>query len=144
GVGALAGGAPFVSAELQRPGGGRTFLTLHENVKAGESHQLAVLEVKGRPNVWRVWLDGAPAGDPVYLAGSSGRWKPMVTAESWNGGQAGCNRFDFRFQHVSVAAAAGRSWAAVLPGYRLLDPRYRPRQPLPAPRGSRLTAGGPP
>lgn len=142
GIGALAAGTPFVYAELQRPGGARTFFTLHENVKAGESHQLAVLEVKGRPDVWRVWLDGAPAGDPVYLAGSSGRWKPMVTAESWNGGESVCNRFSFRFQHVSVAAAPGGSWAAFVPGYRFLDRGYRLRQLLPAPKDSRVASGG--
>jgi hypothetical protein len=142
GIGALEGGTPFVYAELMRPGGGRTFLTLHENVKAGESHQLAVLEVKGRPNAWRVWLDGTPAGDPVYLAGSSGRWKPMATAESWNGGRPVCNAFAFRFQQVSVATAPGGSWAAFRPGYRFLDHGYRLRQLLPAPRNARVTAGG--
>jgi hypothetical protein len=142
GVGALAGGTPFVYAEWQRPGVGRTFLTLHENVKAGEAHQLAVLEVKGRPNLWRIWLDDAPVTDSVYLAGSSGRWKPTATAESWNGGQAVCNTFAFRFQHVSVATAPGGSWAPFTPGYRFLDRGYLLHQLLPAPKDSRVTAGG--
>ncbi|MFL5926174.1 MAG: hypothetical protein ACJ77E_04485 [Gaiellaceae bacterium] len=142
GLGALPGGTPFVYAEIQRPGTGRTFLTLHENVEAGESHQLAVLEVKGRPNVWRIWLDGAPATGPLEVAGSSGRWKPMATAESWNGGQSVCNTFSFRFQRVNVATAPGGSWGAFTPGYRFLDHGYVLHQLLPAPKDSRITAGG--
>jgi hypothetical protein len=66
----------------------------------------------------------------------------MATAESWNGGRSVCNRFSFRFQHVSVATAAGGSWAAFQPGYRFLDRGYRLRQLLPAPNDARVTSGG--
>ena len=141
GVGALAGGSPFVYVEYARGGAGRTFLDLRDDVKAGESHKLAVLEVKGRPNIWRVWVDGAPATRPIYLAGSSGRWKPTATAEAWNGGRTVCNTFAFRFDHIDVAAAPGGSWATFKPGYRFLDRGYSLHQLLPAPKDTRVPAG---
>jgi hypothetical protein len=142
GIAALPGSSPLVYAEIQRAGAGRSFVSLRENVQAGQSHRLAVLEMKGRPNFWRVWVDGAPATKPIHLAGSTGRWKPMATAESWNGGAAVCNAFAFRFEQVGVAGTLGGSWSAFVPGYRFLDRGYRIRERRPVPAHARVPAGG--
>ena len=92
-----------------------------ENVAVGESHRVAVLEVAGRPNVWRVWVDGKPVAKPLLLPGSTKRWRPIATAESWNGGNASCNSFSFRFDGVSVASVGGGGWQAFVPGFTFQD-----------------------
>lgn len=142
GIAALPGGAPLVYAEILRAGSTPTFLSLREQVDVNEPHRIAVLEMHGRPNYWRVWVDGAPATGPLRLAGSTGRWKPMATAESWNGGTPVCNAFSFRFEQVGVAGALGGAWAAFTPGYRFLDRGYRVRPLHPGPAFKRTPAGG--
>ena len=140
GIASLPGESTLVYAEIERPGSAPTFVSLLENVQPGQSHRIAVLEIKSRPNWWRVWLDGAPATDPIHLIGSSGRWKPIATAETSNGGQQVCNSFAFRFDTVGVAASRGGSWQTFAPGYRFLDRGYRLTQLRPAPNGTRLSA----
>jgi hypothetical protein len=65
--------------------------------------------------------------NPIFLRGSSLRWAPIATAESWNGGHGACNRFSFRFEHVSVSRSPGGSWLAFKPGYKFLDSGYSVR-----------------
>ena len=55
------------------------------------------------------------------------RWSPIATAENWNGGQAACNQFSFRFERVSVSQGLGGSWHAFEPGYKFLDSGYSVR-----------------
>ena len=55
------------------------------------------------------------------MRGSSGRWAPIATAESWNAGTATCNEFGFRFERVSVSYGGGGSWRPFVPGHRFLD-----------------------
>jgi hypothetical protein len=90
------------------------FPTYHQvaaNLPAGKTAALAVLELRGRPNWWQVWLDGAAVSPPVRLPASHHRWRPTATAESWDGGQGGaCNNFLFDFHRVRVAHAPGGSW----------------------------------
>ncbi|MDT7788816.1 MAG: hypothetical protein QOF58_7235, partial [Pseudonocardiales bacterium] len=74
---------------------------------------------------WRVWLNGKPVSAPVELRGSSGRWRPMATAESWAGTGTACNEFDYRFEGVRVAAATGGSWRSFVGGHTFLDSGYR-------------------
>ncbi len=143
GIASLPGTAPMVYAEITHAGKSPSLLPLLENVAVGESHRLAVLEVAGRPGVWRVWLDGKPATDPIVLPGSSGRWRPIATAESWNGGTHRCNAFSFRFEGVAVAARAGGRWSSFVPGFRFLDRGYMLRPLAPARSSQRmLTADG--
>jgi hypothetical protein len=119
--------APFLYAEITRPGAAPSFQLIEEAVPLGESRNVAVLEMSGRPNWWRVWVDGDPVTKPVFLRGSSMRWSPIATAESWNGGQVACNRFTFRFEQVSVSHGLGGSWFAFEPGYKFLDSGYSVR-----------------
>jgi len=144
GVAAMPGTPLMVYAEITRPGRAPAFLPLHQDVAVGESHRLAVLEMSRRPGVWRVWLDGQPVTDPIVLPGSHRRWEPLATAESWNGGEATCNGFRFRFEKVGVARSLGGSWLPFVPGVTFRDRGYQVRQLSPAPAGSRLLSAGSP
>ena len=92
------------------------FIPVEEGVAFGRPHKLAVLEMAGRPGWWRVWVDGQAVTDPVRMRGSSGRWAPIATAESWNAGTPACNAFGFRFERVSVSYGGGGSWRPFVPG----------------------------
>ena len=143
GVAALPNTPTMVYAEITRPGIDPVFVPLLQDVQVGESHRLAVLEMNRRPGVWRVWLDGQPATDPIVLEGSHRLWKPIATAESWNGGVATCNRFGFRFERVGVARSLGGSWRTFEPGATFRDRGYLVRQLRPAPSGARTLASDP-
>ncbi len=121
GVASLPDTPAMVYAEITRAGKEPEFVPVLENVAVGESHRVAVLEVAGRPNVWRVWVDGKPVTKPLLLPGSTERWRPIATAESWSGGNASCNSFSFRFDGVSVASAGGGGWHAFVPGFTFQD-----------------------
>lgn len=140
GIASLPGTAPLLYAEIARAGAEPVFRALRYGVRPGERHRLAVMEIAARPGWWRVWLDGAPVTKPIELRGSSGRLKPIVTAESWNGDSPVCNGFAFRFEHVGLAASAGGSWRAFVPGYRFQDAGLGLRQLRPAPPGTRTLA----
>ena len=105
----------MVYAEITRPGRDPVFLPLLTDVAVGEKHRLAVLEMNRRPGVWRIWLDGRPVTDPIVLEGSHKQWRPIATAESWNGGVQTCNGFGFRFERVGVARSLGGSWQQFVP-----------------------------
>jgi hypothetical protein len=121
GIASMPGMEPFVYAEITREGHDPQFVLIEEGVAVGRSHRLAVLEMSARPGWWRVWIDGRPATEPVRFRGSSGRWAPIATAESWNAGTPRCNSFGFRFERVSVSYGGGGSWRPFVPGHRFLD-----------------------
>jgi hypothetical protein len=133
GLASMPGLGTILYAEIARPGKTPQFVLLQDDVPVGESRRLAVLEMSRRPERWRVWVDGAPVTKPIHLPGSGGRWAPVATAESWNGGQVACNRFAFRFERVSVSQGRGGSWFAFRPGYRFQDGQYKLRQLAAAP-----------
>jgi len=122
GVSSFAGGESILYYELVQPGGRPRYTSLGP-VRPGEEHRLGVAEVRGRPNWWRVWVDGRAVTEPVLLPGSHRRWQPVATAESWNAGQGDCNRFAYRFANVTVASR-GR-WRPLRAGHELEDPGYR-------------------
>jgi hypothetical protein len=70
-------------------------------------------------------VNGRPASRPIYLPGSTARWRPIATAEAWDGGSGVCNRFAFRFERVEVASAPGGSWTRFRSGPRFQDKGYR-------------------
>jgi hypothetical protein len=143
GIATLPNMEPMLYAEITRPGVGPQFVPLEETVPVGEMRNLAVLEMNKRPGYWRVWVGGQPVTDPIRLPGSSGRWRPIATAESWNGGQATCSTFAFRFERVGVAGWRGGSWHPFVPGFRFLDQGYRLHQLRPAAGGARILAADP-
>jgi hypothetical protein len=95
------------------------------NVSPRLRHRVAVLEIGKRPNWWRVWLNGKPASPPIHLPGSSGRFEPIATAETWDGGSRVCNGFSYRFEGLAVAAARGGSWERFVRAHRFEDRGYR-------------------
>jgi len=133
GVASMPGMDPFVYAEITREGLDPEFLLIEQGVPVGRSHRLAVLEMSGRPGWWRVWVDGQVATEPVRLRQSSGQWAPIATAESWNGGEAACNAFSFRFERVSVSYGGGGSWRPFVTGHQFLDGGYKLRDLASAP-----------
>jgi len=148
GIGSVPGVQPFLYTEITRGGRYPKLDIVEEAVPVGQSRGLAVLEMSGRPGWWRVWVDGHPVTAPVRVRGSSGRWAPIATAESWNGGQVACNKFSFRFERVSVSYGGGGSWRPFVPGYNFLDGEYKVRALAKAPAatgayGRQLASGGP-
>ena len=121
GIASMPGMDPFLYAEITREGRDPQFVLIEEGVPVGRSHHIAVLEMSGRPGWWRVWVDGHAVTDSIELPGSSGRWAPIATAESWNAGTAACNAFAFRFERVSVSYVGGGSWRPFVSAHRFLD-----------------------
>lgn len=144
GVASMPDTPTMVYAEITRGGQDPVFVTLLQGIAVGESHKVAVLEMSGRPNYWRVWLDGAAVTEPILLANSTNRWRPIATAESWDGNRGVCNRFGFRFDGVGVAALKGGSWQAFSPGYKFLDRGFDVKRLSGSTDGQRtLSAGAP-
>jgi hypothetical protein len=97
--------------EVTRAGSSPTYHTVETDLPPGTTRQLAVLELAGRPDWWRVWVDGRAVSKPIYLPGSDGSWPGIATAESWSESKAGaCNAFGYRFDDVVVAQHSGGSW----------------------------------
>ena len=119
--------------EDARPSGPPTYHQIVGDVADGRSLKVSVLEIHGRPDWWRVWLDGRPVSKPIYLPGSHDRWTPIATAESWDGGTGGaCNTFLYHFRHIRIAHASGGGW-------RPLGSAFPIRS---APTGIRRVGGG--
>ena len=135
GIATLPGERPFVYTEVVHPDRPPELRTIASNVVAGRAHRLAVLEIKQRPGWWRVWVDGSVVVDAIRLLGTVGGWKPIATAESWNGDGHACNSFAFRFQDVALADARGGSWRPFAPGRRFLNRGYRLRRHEPSSNG---------
>jgi len=121
GIASMPGMDPTIYAEITQNGRSPQYVPVEEGVALGRSHDLAVLEMAGRPGWWRVWVDGQAVTDPVRMRGSSGRWAPIATAENWNAGVGACNAFAFRFERVSVSYGGGGSWRPFVSEHRFLD-----------------------
>jgi hypothetical protein len=133
GLASVQGTEPFLYTEITRPGRYPKFVLLEEGIQVGESRSVAVLEMAFRPGWWRVWVDGDAVTKPIRLRGSSGRWAPIATAESFNGGEVACNRFAFRFERVLVSHGRGGAWKAFESGHKFLDGGNRLRALATAP-----------
>lgn len=140
GIASIPGTPTMVYAEITRAARDPVFIPLVENVQLGERHRLAVLEMPKRQGVWRIWLDGQAVTSPIVLPGSHDRWRPIATAESWNGRTATCNTFGFRFERVGVATANGGSWQTFVPGFTFQDRGYTVRELRPAGSGQRTVS----
>jgi len=141
GVASMPNTPTMVYTEITRGGQEPVFVPLLQGVNVGESHTVAVLEMAGKPNWWRVWLDGKAVTEPVLLENSTNRWRPIATAESWNGGQPVCNAFAFRFDGVGVAEATGGTWRPFTPGSRFQDRGFEVKRLSLSPGTQRTLAG---
>ena len=140
----MPGMGTFVYAEVVRSGREPQFILIEEDVPVGASRRIAVLEMSRRPERWRIWVNGEPVTSAIHLPGSSKRWAPIATAESWNAGEAACNGFAYRFERVSVSHGRGGSWLPFRPGHEFRDANYRLRQLAAAPANghARVLADG--
>lgn len=118
-------GGPNLYYEAVRAGGSPTYHQIAANLPTGRPAHVAVLEMHARPEWWRVWVNGSPASKPIHLAGSHGRWAPIATAESWDGGSGTCNPFLYRFHGISVATAPGGTWAPLVRSYPITSSTTR-------------------
>ena len=129
--------------EVAQPGRLPTYQQVSAGVPIGTLAKVTVLEMHGRPNWWRVWLNHKPVSPPIRLPGSHGRWTPIATAESWDGGSGGtCNTFLYRFRHVSIAHAPGGGWHQLTNGYPIQSAATRIRH-LGGPAGFLAAEGRP-
>jgi hypothetical protein len=97
--------------EVAQPGRRPAYHQVAPALPAGSASRVAVVELRSRPNWWRVWLNRRPVSPAIHLAASHDAWRPIATAESWDGGTGGtCNTFLYRFRRVSIAHAAGGDW----------------------------------
>ncbi len=122
GIAGLPGGTNQLFYEVTRPGRRPEYTALVEEVEAGESYAVAVIEVPSRASWWRVEVDGRAVSPPVYLPGSHGTSEPVVTAESWNGGTPSCNGFSYRF--TAVGARRTGTWRTIVASTVLSDHGY--------------------
>jgi hypothetical protein len=112
--------------EVARPGSTPTYHELETGIMPGTIRRVMVAELRGRPGVWRIWVNGSPATEPIDLPGSHRAWVPVVTAESWGGGGAAvCNSYRYSFDRVRVVHAAGAGWRKLASGTSFQDPGYR-------------------
>ena len=132
GIASMPGMDPFSTRSSRATAASRSSSSSSKALQLAEP-QIAVLEMSGRPGWWRVWVDGNAVTEPVRLRESSGRWAPIATAESWNGGEPACNAFGFRFERVSVSYGGGGSWRPFVPAHRFLDGAHTLRDLAPAP-----------
>jgi hypothetical protein len=125
--------------EIALPGKAAQYVMLRGHIPVGKTFDVAVLEQASHPGSWRVWVDGRAVTKPVYLPGSHGAWRPVATAESWNGDTAGtCNGYSFRFDQVRMATKPGGDWQPLTTGHVLASPGYH----LDREQDTMLAAGG--
>ncbi len=126
GLNRVAGDTDKLYYEVAQPWGIR-YVELASDIPAGRRYKVAVLEVHGWRSVWRVWVNGRPVSEPIWLPGSHSKLTPMAVAESWDGGTAVCNDYEYLFQNVSLAQSPGGRWLP-LPqkdAYVMQDPGYQ-------------------
>jgi hypothetical protein len=124
GLNSLPGTGNTLYYEVTRPYAGTQYVEVARNVPTGRAMKLAVLEVAGRPNSWRVVVNGRSVSPDIELQGSHLRLTPMAMAESWDGGRPACNRYAYKYEQVSLANAPGGSWRAARSTAVLQDRGY--------------------
>src|SRR5918998_2501052 len=124
GLAGLPGTGSKLYYEVAQPGKAPVYHELMSHVEPGQRIRVAVLEMNRRPNHWRIWVNGEFVSEPVFLPGSSRRWQPIATAETWDGGRRACNGYGYRFERLRVATWRGGSWVRFRSGHRWQDPGY--------------------
>jgi hypothetical protein len=124
GLNSTPGSASHLYYEYMAPGAtDTTYVELRKDVPVGDSHRVGVAEVKGKPDWWRVTVDGAPAAADIYLPGSHAKWHPSVSAESFRPSEGPCNRYSYNLSAVKVSAAGAPATSSLFsvadPGYHL-------------------------
>jgi hypothetical protein len=115
--------------ELTLPDRQPIYREIAANLAFGRPARVAVLEMVGHRDWWRVWVNGSPVSSPIHLPASHARWSPIATSESWDGGTGGaCNGFLYRFDRVSIAHAPGGNWQTLATAYTISSSATRLQQ----------------
>jgi hypothetical protein len=115
--------------EVEHPGEPLTYVELATGLPPGASRRVAVLEIAGRPDWWRVWVDGEPVSEPVELPGSHGSWRALATAENLSAADGDCNSFGYRFDQIVVAQRPGGGWSPLARAFPILSGGLRVSRP---------------
>jgi hypothetical protein len=124
GLNAYPDGAGRIYVEVSRPGRQPEYREITTGIREGSRHRIAVVAVARER--WVVEIDGRRVAGPVLLPGST-RWRPVATAESYDGGTGGCNAFGYRFESVAWRPASG-SWRALAAADVIERAGYRVRR----------------
>ena len=127
GFSAFPGGSTSLYYEVALPHQAPQYHEVAAGLPAGSTHKIAVVELRTRRSWWSVVVDDHAVGDPVYLPGSHGAWRPLATTETWGAGSFVCNRFSYRFGSVSVATRPGGGWQRLRSHYTFQNHGYRIR-----------------
>jgi len=127
GFSAFPGGSTSLYYEVALPHQAPQYHEVAAGLPGGSMHKVAVVELRTRRSWWSVIVDDHAVGDPVYLPGSHGAWRPMATTETWGAGSFVCNRFSYRFGSVSVATRPGGGWQRLRSHYTFQNHGYRIR-----------------
>jgi len=103
--------------EVTLPDRATRYHTIKASLVPGETHVIAVVEVRGRRGSWQVLLDGKPVSPVIALPGSHRRFAPQALAETWNAGTKQCNHYSYSFREIRVALVPGGSWSLPKAGY---------------------------
>lgn len=115
--------------EVALPGRQPVYHQVVGGVPAGTAVDVAVREVPRRSNWWRIWVNGRAVSQAVHLPGSHDRWRPVATAEGWDGGTGGaCNTFLYNFSRIDVEHRPGGSWHALSHGRTIRSSTTRLRR----------------
>ena len=114
--------------EVARPSATPLYHEIDSGLPVGTTRKIAVMELSGRRGWWRVFVDDRAVGDPVFLPGSHGAWKPLATTETWGAGSFVCNRFSYRFGSVAVATRPGGGWRRLSRHFTFQNHGYRVRR----------------
>jgi hypothetical protein len=125
GVSGFPGGAGELYYEYRQPDRPQQVYVSLGRVWPGESHRVAIVERVKQPGSWRVLVDGAVRSRGIMLPGSHGAWKPIATAETWDGGEPVCNRFAYDFDGLSLATRYNGGWRPFTLANPFADPGYR-------------------
>ena len=99
--------------EVARPGSFPTYHEVLTGVPVGTYTKVTVVEMYGRSNWWRVWVNHRPVSSPIFLPESRGL-RLVARSESWDGGTGGvCNDFAYRFRDLAIARAPGGDWEQI-------------------------------
>ena len=90
--------------EVALPGRHPVYHQVASSFPAGKAVEVSVLELRNRPDRWRVLLDGRPVSRPIRLPGSHVGWTPIATAE-----RAGTAVPAARATTFSIASGTSRS-----------------------------------
>jgi hypothetical protein len=118
-------GSSTLYYEVAAPGAPIRYVEIEGAVPQQSPRAVAILQVAGKLDTWRVWVNGRPVSDEIVLRGSTGRLTPMATAESWDGGAGACNGFAYRFSNVRAATRPGGVWRPFRTGVVKEDLGYR-------------------